>query len=67
MIRRVIEIDRDKCNGCGACAAACQEGAIGMVDGKAALLRDEQKRPETFVDLKSIQAKVRELCEHTEC
>ena len=33
----------------------------------AALLRDEQKRPETFLDLKSIQAKVRELCEHTEC
>ena len=41
MIRRVIEIDRDKCNGCGAGAAACQEGAIGMVDGKAALLRDD--------------------------
>ena len=41
MIRRVIEIDRDKCNGCGACAAACHEGAIGMVDGKAALLRDD--------------------------
>ena len=41
MIRRVIEIDRDKCNGCGACAAACQEGAIGMVDDKAALLRDD--------------------------
>ena len=41
MVRRVIEIDRDKCNGCGACAAACQEGAIGMVDGKAALLRDD--------------------------
>ena len=35
MVRRVIEIDRDRCNGCGACAAACQEGAIGMVDGKA--------------------------------
>ena len=41
MIRRVIEIDREKCNGCGACASACQEGAIGMVDGKAALLRDD--------------------------
>ena len=41
MIRRAIEIDQDKCNGCGACAAACQEGAIGMVDGKAALLRDD--------------------------
>ena len=35
MVRRVIEIDREKCNGCGACADACQEGAIGMVDGKA--------------------------------
>ena len=40
MVRRVIEIDREKCNGCGACADACQEGAIGMVDGKAVLLRD---------------------------
>lgn len=35
MVRRIIEIDQDKCNGCGACAAACHEGAIGMVDGKA--------------------------------
>lgn len=41
MIRRIIEIDREKCNGCGACAAACHEGAIGMVDGKAQLLRDD--------------------------
>ena len=41
MIRRIIEIDRDKCNGCGACASACHEGAIGMVDGKAQLLRDD--------------------------
>lgn len=41
MIRKIIEIDREKCNGCGACAVACQEGAIGMVDGKAALLRDD--------------------------
>ena len=35
MIRRVIQIDEDKCNGCGACANACHEGAIGMVNGKA--------------------------------
>ena len=41
MIRTVIQIDREKCNGCGACAAACHEGAIGMVDGKAALLRED--------------------------
>ncbi|MDP4109962.1 MAG: 4Fe-4S binding protein [Bacillota bacterium] len=41
MIRKVIEINREKCNGCGACAAACHEGAIGMVDGKAKLLRDD--------------------------
>ena len=41
MVRRIIEIDQEKCNGCGACAAACHEGAIGMVDGKATLLRDD--------------------------
>ena len=41
MKRRIIEIDRDKCNGCGACAAACHEGAIAMVDGKAQLMRDD--------------------------
>lgn len=41
MKRRIIEIDRDKCNGCGACAEACHEGAIGMVDGKAKLMRDD--------------------------
>ena len=41
MIRKIIQIDRDACNGCGACAAACHEGAIGMVDGKAVLLRDD--------------------------
>ena len=41
MIRRIIQIDEEKCNGCGACAAACHESAIGMVDGKAKLLRDD--------------------------
>ena len=41
MIRRVIEIQEDLCNGCGDCAAACHEGAIGMVEGKAKLLRDD--------------------------
>ena len=43
MKRRIIEIDQDKCNGCGACAAACHEGAIAMVDGKAQLTRDGYK------------------------
>lgn len=41
MKRRIIEIDKEKCNGCGACAAACHEGAIGMIDGKAQLMRDD--------------------------
>lgn len=41
MVRRIIQIDRDKCNGCGLCATACHEGAIGIVDGKAQLLRDD--------------------------
>ena len=39
--RRIIEIDQNKCNGCGACAAACHEGAIAMVDGRAQLMRDD--------------------------
>lgn len=41
MIRKIINIDEDKCNGCGACAKACHEGAIGMADEKAKLLRDD--------------------------
>jgi len=41
MKRRIIKIDESKCNGCGLCAAACHEGAIGMVDGVAKLLRDD--------------------------
>ncbi len=41
MKRRIIEIDQEKCNGCGACAAACHEGAIAMVNGKAQLMRDD--------------------------
>ena len=41
MIRKIIEINEEKCNGCGACANACHEGAIGMVNGKAKLLRDD--------------------------
>jgi ferredoxin len=41
MIRQIIKIDKDKCDGCGLCVSACHEGAIGMVDGKAELLRDD--------------------------
>lgn len=40
MIRKIIQINEDKCNGCGACAVACHEGAIGMINGKAKLLHD---------------------------
>lgn len=41
MLRRVIEIEEEKCNGCGACANACHEGAISIVNGKAKLMRDD--------------------------
>ena len=41
MIRKIIHINEEKCNGCGACANACHEGAIQMVDGKARLMRDD--------------------------
>ncbi len=41
MLRKIITIDREKCNGCGLCAEACHEQAIGMIDGKAVLLRDD--------------------------
>ena len=40
MLRKIIKIDEEKCNGCGACAAACHEGAIEMVEGKAKLTRE---------------------------
>ena len=41
MVRRIITIDEEKCNGCGLCANACHEGAIGMIGGKAKLLRED--------------------------
>lgn len=41
MLRKIIQIEEEKCTGCGACVLACHEGAIGLVDGKAKLLRDD--------------------------
>jgi ferredoxin len=41
MMRKIIHIDESRCNGCGLCVSACHEGAIGLVDGKAKLLRDD--------------------------
>lgn len=41
MLRKIIHIDKEKCNGCGLCASACHEGAIAMIDGKASLIRDD--------------------------
>lgn len=41
MVRKIVKIDAETCNGCGLCAAACHEGAIGMINGKAKLLRDD--------------------------
>lgn len=41
MIRNIIEIDQDKCNGCGLCVKACHEGAIQMINQKACLVRDD--------------------------
>ena len=40
MIRKIIRIDKEKCNGCGACATACHEGAIDIINGKAELVRE---------------------------
>ncbi|MBR3995464.1 MAG: 4Fe-4S binding protein [Clostridia bacterium] len=41
MIRKIIKIDKEKCNGCGLCVSACHEGAIEMIDGKATLSRED--------------------------
>ena len=41
MMRKIITIDQEKCNGCGLCVSACHEGAIGLVGGRAKLLRED--------------------------
>ena len=41
MLRQIIKIDEEKCNGCGACVDACHEGALALVNGKAKLMRDD--------------------------
>ena len=48
MIRKIIHIDEEKCNGCGLCASACHEGAIDIIDGKAKLVR------ENFCDFQTV-------------
>ena len=57
MIRKIIKIDKEKCNGCGACASACHEGAIDIIDGKAELVREH------FCDA----AKNRAISSHSGC
>jgi NAD-dependent dihydropyrimidine dehydrogenase PreA subunit len=41
MIRKILKIDRETCNGCGPCVEACHEGAIAVIDGKAQVLRED--------------------------
>ena len=55
MIRKIIQIDSKKCNGCGACATACHEGAIAMVDGKARLMPffNEPNNPDLLISVQT--------------
>ena len=59
MIRKIIKIDEEKCNGCGACAVACHEGAIEMINGKAKLTRDENRMPSSYQMRKSLPSRRR--------
>ena len=57
MKRKIIRIDEEACNGCGLCAAACHEGAIGMADGKAKLLREDYCDGLGYIPLDELEAK----------
>ncbi len=54
MIRKIIKIDKEKCNGCGACASACHEGAIDIIDGKAELVREHFCDGQEIVSLNAL-------------
>ena len=56
MIRKIVHIHEDKCTGCGLCAAACHEGAIAMVNGKARLIRDQTNQRQRDFRLRLISS-----------
>ena len=69
MIRKIVHIDEEKCNGCGLCAKACHEGAIEMVNGKAHLISDSycdgfgDCLPECPAGLRSLREKQKSMTE----